>query len=447
MRKRILSIVLLSFIISTAAYSQEPWTLERCIDYALSNNIQVKQQELAVKSNEVNLLQSKMDALPTLNITGNHSYSFGLVTNFLTNTKEALNTQATSFSISTSVPIYNGFQLTNTRKQSKFNLEASVADVEKVKNNIALSVASLYLQILYQEELVELAKKQVEQSRMQLNRTKVLVEAGSLPEGNLYEVEALLASDELQLVNSQNQLTLSYLNLAQLLELKNPEGFKIAKPIIPAIDSLTLSKETPEQIFTISDSIMPEIKSAKLRLQSSEIGVKIAKGSLYPRLSLGANYNTGAQYRILDNYDFSGDPFSTQIKNNASKSIGLSLSIPIFNGLSARSRVTSAKINLLNSKLALDNERNTLFKSIQQAYTDALAAEKKLIASEKNKTASEESFRYTENKFNLGLVTALDYTTAKNKLAKAETELLQAKYELIFKVKILEFYKGLPLKL
>lgn len=446
MKKTLLTIVVLSVITSTV-FSQETWTLERCIEYALANNIQVKQQELNVKVNEVNLLQSKMEALPTVNINGNHSYSFGLVTNYITNTKESLNTQASSFSISTSMPIFNGFQLTNTRKQNQFDLKASVADVERVKNNIALSIASLYLQILYQQELVEIAKRQLELSKMQLARTKVLVSAGSLPEGNLYEVEALVASDELQLVNTQNQLNLSYLNLTQLLELKSPEGFQIAKPLIPAVDSVKLMNENPAQIFSTAEGIMPQIQSAKYKLQSSEVGLKIAKGGLQPRLSLGANYNSGAQYRIQDNYDFTGDPFFTQIKNNASKSIGLSLSIPIFNGLSARSRVSTARIGLMNAQLALESERNALYKEIQQAYADAIAAEKKLQASLKSKTASEESFRYTQNKFNVGLVTALDFTTAKNKLAQAETDLLQAKYELVFKTKILEFYKGLPLKL
>lgn len=446
MKKIILPIFgLLAF--TSSLYSQEPWTLERCIEYALANNIQVKLQELNVKVNEVNLLQSKMEALPTLNINGNHSYSFGLVTNYITNTKESLKTQATSFSISTGMPIYNGFQVTNTRKQNQFDLKASVADVEKVKNNIALTIASLYLQILYQQELVEIARRQVELSKMQLERTKVLVSAGSLPEGNLYEVEALVASDELQLVNAQNQLNLSYLNLTQLLELKSPEGFQIAKPVIPAVDSVKLMNENPTQIFSTAEGIMPQIQSARYKLQSLEIGLKIAKGGLQPRLSLGANYNSGAQYRIQDNYDFTGDPFFTQIKNNASKSVGLSLSIPIFNGLSARSRVSTARIGLMNAQLALESERNALYKDIQQAYADAIAAEKKLQASLKSKTASEESFRYTQNKFNIGLVTALDFTTAKNKLAQAETDLLQAKYELIFKTKILEFYKGLPLKL
>ncbi|MEY1640356.1 TolC family protein [Tenuifilum osseticum] len=446
MKKSILPILIL-LTITSVVFSQELWTLERCIEYALSNNIQVKQQELNVRVNEVNLLQSKMDALPTININGNHSYSFGLVTNYLTNTKEALNTQATSFSVSTSLPIYNGFQLTNTRKQNHFDLKASVADVEKVKNNIALTIASLYLQILYQQELVEIAKRQVELSTMQLERTKVLVSAGSLPEGNLYEVEALVASDEFQLVNAQNQLNLSYLNLTQLLELKSTEGFQIAKPLIPLVDSIKLVSETPSQIFSVAEGIMPQVQSARYKLQSSELGLKIAKGGLQPRLSLGANYNSGAQYRIQDGYTFDGDPFITQIKNNASKSVGLSLSIPIFNGLSARNRVTTAKIGLMNAQLALESERNALYKDIQQAYADAIAAEKKMQASLKSKAASEESFRYTQNRFNLGLVTALDFTSAKNKLAQAETDLLQAKYELIFKTKILEFYKGLPLKL
>jgi len=445
--KKAVSLLLLIVPFGLSSFAQDTWSLEQCISYAVENNIQVKLQEMNVKANEINHLQSRLDALPSLNLNGSHSYNFGLVTNILTNTNESVNTQSSSLSLSTSVPIYNGFQLTNTRKQSHFNLMASVSDVEKVKNSIALAVASLYLQILYQEELVDVAKRQVDLSGLQLNRTEILVKAGSIPEGNLYEVEALLASDELQLVNAQNQLSLSYLNLTQLLELKTTEGFKIAKPLIPLSESSTLARETPNQIFAIAEGIMPQIHGARYRAQSSEMGLKIARGALHPRITLGASYSSGAQYRIEENYDFTGDPINTQIKNNAKQSIGLNLSIPIFNGLNARNRVKLARINLMNAQLAMESERNALYKEIQQAYSDAIASEKKLVASEKSKNATEESYRYTENKFNLGLVNAFDYTNAKNNLAKAETDLLQSKYELIFKSKILDFYRGHSLKL
>ncbi|HPG99442.1 MAG TPA: TolC family protein [Tenuifilaceae bacterium] len=201
-------------------------------------------------------------------------------------------------------------------------------------------------------------------------------------------------------------------------------------------------------MFTVAQQTMPQILGSQYKVQSSEMGLKIAKGANYPRLTLSGSYSSGAQsYLNNDNPLLTSDPFFTQIKDNASTSVGLSLGIPIFNGGSTRYRVSTARISLDNARLTLENEKNILYKDIQQAYADAIAAQKKHKASQKSKMASEESFRYTENKFNLGLLPAIDYTTARNNLAKAETDLLQAKYELVFKTKILDFYKGVPLSL
>ena len=441
---------------SFVAKAQDAWTLEQCIKYAFDNNIQIKQQMLGVKMSEGKLLQSKMNALPSLNAGSNHSYGFGLGTNNLTGQKESQSTQATSFSLSTSITLFNGFQISNAKKQNKFDLLATVSDVEKVKNNIALSIASAYLQILYSEDLVASSQKQLDLSKMQVERTSVLVKAGSLPEGNLLEIEAQLASDELQLVNSQNQLDLAYLTLTQFLDIKTPEGFKIVKPNLENIEG-KLVDLTPTGLFESAQQTMPQIISAGHRVSSAELGVRIAKGAMSPRLTLNGNYNTVAQYYLTNVYKlnttthlmelFVEDPFFTQLKDNANKTISLGLSIPIFNGYIVHNGISNAKISLDNARLSFENEKNVLYKDIQQAYTDALAAQKKLKATQKNLAALNEAFRYSEQKFSVGLVTSVDYTTAKTKLSKAETDLLQAKYELIFKSKILEFYKGVPLSL
>jgi len=443
------NLLVLIFSLPMALLAQEPWSLEQCIQYALQNNLQVKQQELNVKLSESQLKQSKLSAFPSLNISGDHAYSYGLVTSYSTNQKVTENetSQSTSFSVNSSVTLFKGLQITNTKKQNRYDLQASVYDVDKIKNNIALSVASSYLQILYQLELVDVAKRQVEQSQLQVERTQKLYNAGSVPEGTLLEVEALLASDELQLINAQNQLDLSYLSLAQLLEIQNPSEFSIAKPVIPETDSTNLLVSTID-IYTSAESTMPQILSSLYKVKSAEVGLKIAKGSYCPSLTLSGNYNTGAQrYINPSNPLLTSDPFMTQIKNNATTTVALGLSIPILNGGANRYKVSSAKISLDNAQLALEVEKNTLYKDIQQAYTDAVGAQKKLLANLKNKKANEESFRYSENKFNVGLINAFDYTTARNNFSKAETDLLQAKYELIFKLKILDFYKGIPLKL
>lgn len=455
-KKYFILISLVFFLFTVSVKAQEEWSLEKCIKYAYDNNIQIKQQILNVKMSDGKLFQSKMSALPNLNVSSNHSYSFGLATNYMTNQKEAQNTQATSFSINTSVTLFNGFQIKNTQKQNKFDLLATASDVEKVKNNIALSIASAYLQILYSEDLVTSSQKQLDLSKMQVERTSVLVKAGSLPEGSLLEIEAQAASDELQLVNSQNQLDLAYLTLTQYLDIKTPEGFKIQSPNLENIEGKLLDL-SPAGVFETSQQIMPQIISAGHRVTSAEQGVKIAKGGMSPRLTLNGNYNTGSQYYLTKVYKLNSttglmelyveDPFFDQLKNNASKTISLGLSIPIFNAYQVRNGISNAKISLDYARLNFENEKNILYKDIQQAYTDALAAQKKLRASQKSLVALTEAFRYSEQKFSVGMVTSVDYTTAKTKLSKAETDLLQAKYELIFKSKILEFYKGIPLSL
>lgn len=457
MQKRyILLITLVLFLSSFSGKAQETWSLEKCIKYAFDNNIMIKQQQLNVKYNEGKLNQSKLSQLPSLNASSNHSYSFGLATNYITNQKEAQNTQATSFSINTSVVLFDGFQKLNTKKQNQFDLLATISDVEKVKNNIALSIAAGYLQILYSDELVASLSRQLELSKLQVERTSVLVKAGSLPEGNLLEIEAQVASDELQLVNAQNQLDLAYLTLTQYLDIKTTEGFKIEKPNLETFEGKLLDL-SPTGVFEAAQQNMPQIKSSSLRVSSAEKGLSIAKGGLSPRLMLYGNYNSGAQFYMTKVYRtdpttgtpvlFEEDPFMTQIKDNANKSISLGLSIPIFNGWQVRNGISNAKISLENARLNFESEKNILYKDIQQAFADAIAAQKKLKATQKSLISLVEAFRYSEQKFNVGMVTSVDYTTAKTKLTKAEADLLQAKYELIFKSKILEFYKGVPLSL
>ncbi|HOP03499.1 MAG TPA: TolC family protein [Tenuifilaceae bacterium] len=449
MLKRNFTVFILSFffvqISGNLAISQDSWSLEQCINYAFENNIQIKQQSLNVELSENQLLRAKYSAYPSLNASANHNYSFGRTTNFITNQKERSDIQSTSFSVSSQVNLFNGFQTSNTKKQEAINLQASISDVEKLKNSIALNIAAAYLQILFNEELVETNRKQFDLSSLQLERTRVMVQAGSLPEGNLLEIEAQLASDELQLVNAQNQLDLAILNLVQMLDLENTEGFSIQRPSLDGFNE-SLPSDSPMNIFNTAQENLPQIMSASLRLSSAEKGVLIAKGARSPRLSFGASYGTGAQ-KVLSNTAISMDPFMDQVKDNANTNVGLSLTIPIFNGFQVKTAISNSLINLDNARLSLEYEKLLLYKDIQQAFADAIAAFKKFNATEKNLNALGEAFRYSEQKFNLGLVTSFDYTTAKTRLAKAETDLLQAKYEYIFKTKILDFYRGVPLKL
>ena len=429
-----------------AAKAQKEWSLQQCIEYALENNIQLKQQELNVKVNENQLTRSKLSAYPNLNASANHNYSFGRTTNFITNQKERRDLQSTSASISTQVTLFNGFQITNMQRQDALNLLASISDVEKLKNSISLNIAAAYLQILFTQEILETNIRQRELTQLQVDRTQQLVRAGSLAEGNLLEIEAQLATDELQVVNSQNQLNLAYLTLTQILDIKSPEGFNILRPNLAGFEE-TIPADSPANVFDQAQHIFPHIKSATILVQSAENLVLIAKGARSPRLSFIANYGTGSQRLLRTDPLYSPDPFLDQIRDNANYNLGLNLSIPIFNGWQVKTSISNAFINLDNARYNLELEKNFLYKDIQQAYADALGALKKYKATEKNVDALKEAFRYAEQRFNLGLVNSLDYTTSKTRLNRAEADLLSAKYEFIFKTKILDFYRGNPLSL
>lgn len=436
-----ISLILLSF--DSAA--QKEWSLQDCIEYALENNILIKQQELNVKVSQNQLQRAKFTALPNLNASASHNYSFGRAIDYGTNTVSQ-DMEATSFSINSSVTLFNGFQITNNRRQEHFNLMASYSDVDKLKNNISLNIAAAYLQILFNQELLESAKKQKELTQLQVSRTLQLVQAGSLPEGNLLEIEAQLATDELQVVNSQNQLDMAYLTLAQILDFKSTDDFIIVRPEINEFDA-TLPTYDLNSIFDDAQLNLPQILGATFRVQSAEKAVLVAKGGQYPRLSLGSSYSSGARRFLKSNPLMTDDPFMDQVRDNASTNIGLSLSIPIFNGWQVKTSISNSRISLDNAKYNLELEKNTLYKDIQQAYADAMASLKKFHSTEKNVIALQEAFRYAEQRFNLGLVNSLDYTTSKTRLTRAEADLISAKYEFIFKSKILDFYRGIPLSL
>ncbi|MFO8021785.1 MAG: TolC family protein [Perlabentimonas sp.] len=443
MKSFLFSIFLLT--VGTLTFSQNPWNLKQCIEFALENNIQVKQQELNVKMNENQVTRAKYNAFPNLNASANHNYSFGRAIDYGSNTVSQ-DLEATSFSINSSVSLFNGFQITNTKKQEQLNLSAALSDVEKLKNNIALNIAAAYLQILFNEEMLETAEGQKELTMLQVERTRQLVNAGSLPERNLLEIEAQLASDEMQIVNAQNQLDLSYLTLTQLLELKSPEGFSILKPDLSDFKE-TIPADSPVNVFEQAQQILPQIKGASLRVQSAQQGVEIAEGGQYPRLSLSTSYSSGARRYLKGNPLTADDPFMEQIRDNTSATVGLSLSIPIFNGWQVKTSISNAKVNLENAQLNLELEKNLLYKDIQQAYADAVAAQKKYDATGKNVDALQEAFRSAEQQFTLGLVNSVEYTTSKTRLNQAQADMISAKYEFIFKSKILDFYQGQPLSL
>ena len=438
--KKIILLILFVTIANITAKSQDKWSLEQCVKYAIDNNIVVKQQTLNVNYKQNQYKQSKFDLIPNLNGSLGHSFSFGRsLTQYNTYTDK--NSQNTDLSLNTSVTVFNGMSKQNTIKMRNLEMQAALQDLEKTKDDITLNVASAYLEILFNKELVAATKEQIKVTKEQIDYNKKQVEVGNMAKGKIFETEAQLAQEELTLTNYENKLKSSLLNLMQLLEIQVTDSFDIVTPEFNAelLDAQLLSTNS---IYNKAVNERPEILSKELTLQSLEKAKAIAKAQLYPSLSMGAsyynNYNNEYQY-----FDGSGKiPFDEQVKNNRRTNLYVTLKIPLFNGFQTRTNLNNTIINYENSKYQLQLEKNNLMKQIQKVHLDAVSAMKKYYSSQKALESAQEAFRYVEEKFKLGIVTPLEYNDAKNKVTNAQSSFIQAKYEYIFRVKILDFYNG-----
>ena len=470
-RYKIFVLLFLITSFSRIAQAQDTWSLEKCIDYAVKNNIQIKQTALNSELAKTNLTQSEVGLLPSVNANASNYYNFGKTIDQFTNTFATEQVRSDRYSIQGNVTLFNGLQSYNTIKQNQLNLKASIYDTKKMVNDISIYIASAYLQILFDMELLDITNQQLLLTKAQVDRTQKLVDAGSVAKGNLLNVQSQAATEELQVVTAQNNLDIAYLNLTQLLELKDVKGFKISRPALPDLLGTEMN-ETVESVYQIALANQPEIKSAEIKLQSAQKGISIARGSLSPNLSFGGSYGTGysgASRRFVEavpngeqiigitnlSHDFVSAPtftsvfekipYKNQFKDNINKSLGFSLSVPIFNGFQVRSAISRAKINTENAQINLEAAQKQLFKSIQQSYADAQGALKKFSATQKSVAALQESFKYNEQRYNVGMLNPLEYSDAKTKLAKAESDLVQAKYDYVFKHNILNFYQGKPI--
>lgn len=438
-------------------YSQDHlWSLEECINYAIDNNISIKQQFIQTKFQKNALELSKLKLLPTINGQASHNYSFGRALDETTyEFTEEHNVQSNNFYLGGSFNLFSGLQNFNSIQKNKYSLLASNEDLRNIKDNIALTIALEYLQILLNKELVKATANQLDVTRQQIEKTRKLVDAGSVARGNLLQIEAQAAQEELQLINIGNQLDISILNLTQLLELKTAEEFDIVVPEI-FIDTNTIITGNVDEIFNLALQIRPEVKSSEYKLAASEYDLRVAQGGRSPRLIMNHSFSTGysnIRKRLLGIDLETSTPiygkysFADQINDNINYGIGLSLNIPILNNWQVNKNISNSKLIIDNYMFELEDTKKQLYKDIQQAFADATAALKKYNASLKAVASSEESFRYTEQKFDVGMITPLDYNAAKTQLLKAQSDMAQSKYEFIFKTKVLDFYKGFPLNL
>jgi outer membrane protein len=431
------------------------WSLEECIIYAIENNIQIKQQILQTKYQKNALDLAKLKLLPSLNGSASHNYSFGRALDETTyQFTDQQNVQSNNFYLGGSLTLFKGLQNYNSIQKNNYELLAGEQDLQNIKDNIALSVALDYLQILLNKELVVVTENQFQITKQQIEKTRKLVDAGSVARGNLLQIEAQAAQEELQYINTRNQLDISFLNITQLLELSTPENFEIITPSI-TIDTNGIITGNIEEIYTEAVATRPEIKSSELKLTASEYDMKIAKGGRSPQLTMNHSFSTG--YSDIRKKLLGVDPvtgaiygkysFIDQFNDNINYGIGFSLNIPILNGWQINKSIANSRLGIESNRYALEGTKKQLYKNIQKAYTDAIAALKKHNASIKAVTAAEESFRYTEQKFDVGMVTPVDYNAAKTQLLNAQSDMAQAKYEFIFKTKVLDFYRGIPLNL
>ena len=438
MKKSVISIVLCAAIASQPLQAQQaPWSLRQCCDYAVDHNIAVKQYENQRRQQELQLSTARNSRLPDLNGSAGQNFSFG---RGLTadNTYSNTNTSSTSFSLGTGVPLFTGFQIPNSIKLQRLNLEAATQDLEKARDDIRTQVAQAYVQILYDMEICDVASRQITIDSAQVARLEALLAAGRVSEADVAQQRSTLAQSRLTATQADGNLQLAVLSLTQLLELDSPEGFTIVRPHLPDVNEVTA---TPDAIFAEAIAAKPEVQAARLRVDAADRSIKLAQAGLMPTLSfsagMGTNYYTTS--------GFPSDAFSRQLRHNFSQYLGFNLNIPIFNRFSVRNQIRSARIDRENQRLALDNTKKQLYKEIQQAYYNTVTARQKLQSSDAACEASREAFRLTTAKYEQGNATITEFNEARNNFLRAESDLTQARYEYLYQTALIRFYRGEPL--
>ena len=432
MKKLIVVTVAAIALIANMQAQNKKWSLKECIDYAILHNIEVKQSQNRIKSLKVERNTLKSSFLPNLNVGASQRFSFGRALN-QDNTYEDRNIQNSSFSASTEMPLFTGFKTSASISRNKFDVLAAEANKELIENNLSLNVTNYYFQILLNKEIYRIAQEQIRLTKEQEIRTRILIENGKVPQSQLYDIKAQLADDELVATEARNSLRLSFLDLMQLMELKGEEYFDV-----DSLDESIVSMEsvTPEGIYASALSCMPQIKQAHYSLQSKVKSIKVVKSGYYPQLSLGAGINTGYYY----SRGAMNPSFHQQFKNNMQKSIYFTLSIPLFDRFSTRNKVKTARLEENNARLSLENEKKSLYKDIEKAYMDALAAFEKYESTTKAVVANREAHRYALEKYMAGKSAVYEYNEIKMKLADALSQQSQAKYTYLLKERILAFY-------
>jgi outer membrane protein len=429
------------------AGQQSAWTLEACIRHAIEHNVELKQKAEEQASREIDLNTSQSSWLPNLNASAGQNVDFGRSPS-KDGTIVDRNSANTSIGVQMSMPVFQGFRIPNTVAARRLNLMAATASLEKAKEDLAINVASFFLQALYNREIRRIAELQVTISDEQTKRVAALVDAGKLPESQLYDIRAQLARDEAALTEARNGCSLALLDLAQALEIERfGADFDVSAPEIEdPVSTLASSLLPPEDIYANAVAVKPQILEQNYLLESQKRMLRVAQSYYYPSLNLNASYGNG-YYRYFGANDVTNVPLSDQLRQNERKTVGLSLTIPLFNRFEVRNSVRTARVAIRTRELMLESVRKSLFKEIQQAYFNATAAQDQYIASGKSAEAGREAFITAEERYNAGKSSVYEYSEAKIKYAQSLSQQVQAKYNFIFRAKILDFYNGMTLTL
>lgn len=426
--------------LGSVAAQQKKWTLRESVEYALAHNISVKQSALDVEDAAVDRSAAIGAYLPTANFSASHSWSIGLNQNITTGLFENQTTQYTSAGLNSNIDIYNGLQNLNRYYRAKLTGIAAQYKLTKMKDDISLNVANAFLQIIFNKESLKVRKEQLLNDEKQMSRTDELVKAGSLPRGDLLDMQATVASDKQAVLVAENTLLLSRLSLAQLLQIEDFESFDIEDRDYTVVESPTML-QTPQAIYEKARSERVEIKIARANLDIAEKDVKIARGAYQPSLSGFYSFDT----RAIWLQDISNPSLFDQFSNNKGHNFGLQLMIPVLNGFSTRNNVKRAKINRERYQVAFEQAELDLERNVYTAFTDAKGALNSYEAAVSALEARTEAYNYAKEKFNVGLMNAFELNQAQTLYVNAQSEVLRTKYEYIFRVKVVEFYFGIPI--
>lgn len=440
-------ILILLFANISSAVAQDTWSLQRCVDYALQNNLTVKQQVVQKRLSDLTLQQSRLQMIPGFSGNTNAGYSDGRAASLGDNQYVNQSVFSASGAINMQANLFSWFYQQRTIAANRLDVQSNSFLLEKARNDLAFNVATAFLQILLNIQTVNVNEENVRLTNSNLDNTRKLVIAGSVPESNQADLEAQLAQDSTNLVTAQNNVILSILQIKAYLNL----GFEIPfQPEVPAnIGSLPLAplqEMAPEMVYSAALSNYPLVKSDALKIQSATKAYQAAKAQLYPSLSIGGNINT---YYANNYYDQQGKllSFHDQINNTYKKSIGLTLTVPMFNGWQQRTTVAKAKINVYSQELIRDLDNQKLRQDIYTAHANAVAALQKYNASSTGVMAAQKAYDFATKRFNLGLMNTIDYITTQSKLFRAQVDKVSAQYDYIFKMKLLEFYRDQKISL